>query len=64
MYLAKNGNVSYVVKPMGSPTGLFDKCTLGWLIMGIILFLLVGPFYFFSEFSNFIQTNPVFHSKI
>lgn len=36
-----------------------EKCIWGYLISGVILALLVGPLYFFSDAGNFIQTNPV-----
>lgn len=59
LYLAKNGNYSYVVKPLGSATGLLDKLIFGWLISSLLLLLLFGPIFFFSEFGAFIQENPV-----
>lgn len=59
MYTAKNGNISYVVKVLGSPTAKLDKCIFGVLITGIILALLVGPLWFFSDVGGFIAPNPV-----
>ena len=59
LYLAKNGNYSYVIKPLGSKTPLLDKLLFGWLISSFLLLLLFGPIFFFSEFGAFIQENPV-----
>lgn len=59
MYLAKNGNYSYVIKPLGSATVLLDKVIFGGLISSFLLLLLFGPIFFFSEYGAFIQENPV-----
>jgi len=59
MYCAKNGNVSYTRKVLGSPTALLDKCIFGVLISVVILFLLVGPLVFFSDIGGFVAPNPV-----
>jgi hypothetical protein len=64
LYAAKNGNISYVVKVLGSPTTPCDKFIFGWLIGGIIIFLLIGPIYLFSEYSGFIAPNPVWGGNI
>lgn len=57
--MAKNGNYSYVIKPLGSKTVLLDKLIFGWLISSLLLLLLFGPIFFFSEYGAFIQENPV-----
>jgi hypothetical protein len=59
LYLAKNGNVSYVRKILGEPIWLIDKIIFGWLITFIVLMLLVGPFIFFSDIGGFTAPNPV-----
>jgi len=59
MYLVKNGNVSYIRKVLGTETTKLDKFIFGWLIGGILLTLIVGPFIFFSDIGGFIQNNPV-----
>jgi len=64
MYTAKNGNWSYVVKVLGSPTLKLDKCIFGVLFTGVILSLLVGPLWFFSEVGGFIAPNPVQQAQI
>jgi hypothetical protein len=38
---------------------MMDKCVFGVLITGIILTLLVGPLYFFSDIGGFVAINPV-----
>jgi hypothetical protein len=64
LYLAKNGNWSYVIKPLGSATIFCDKLIFGWLISSFLLLLLFGPIFFFSEFGAFIQENPVKQASI
>lgn len=64
LYIAKNGNYSYVVKPLGSATLLLDKIIFGWLISSVLLLLLLGPVFFFSELGSFIQENPVREASI
>jgi hypothetical protein len=59
MYCAKNGNVSYTTKVLGSPTPLLDKCIFGVAISVVILFLLVGPLVFFSDIGGFVAPNAV-----
>jgi len=57
--MAKNGNYSYIIKPLGSATVMLDKIIFGWLISSILLGLLFGPIFFFSEYGGLIQENPV-----
>jgi len=64
LYCAKNGNYSYIIKPLGEPTRPLDKCIFGALITAIFLGFLFGPIMFFSEFGAFIQTNPVKDASI
>ena len=64
LYCAKNGNISYVKKVLGSKTPMFDKCLFGVFITGIILMMLVGPLYFFSDYGGFIAPNPVNNGDI
>lgn len=59
LYAAKNGNYSYTYKVLGSPTWIVDKCVFGVLITGIILTLLVGPLWFFSDVGGFVAPNPI-----
>lgn len=64
LYAAKNGNISYTKKVLGSPTALLDKCVFGCLISTVILMLLVGPLIFFSDVGGFIAPNPVLSGDI
>lgn len=59
LYNNKNGNASYAVKIFGDKSDPVDKYIFGGLITGVILTLLIGPFIFFSEWSTFIEPNPV-----
>ena len=52
-YNAKESNRYYRFKIVGSPTGCLDKCIFGWLISTVMLTLLVGPLYFFSDIGGF-----------
>jgi hypothetical protein len=54
MFCAKNGNVSYIRKVLGTETLKIDKFLLGWLIGSILLSLVVGPFIFFSDMGGFV----------
>ena len=63
MYLAHFGNQSYVVKTMGLPV-TFEDYIMGYIFLGIILLMIMGPLYFFSSYSNFSVLNPVFESEI
>ena len=59
LFIVKNGNYSYTYKVLGSKTLLLDKIIFGVLIGGVILFLLIGPIYFFSDYGGLIAPNPV-----
>ena len=59
MYCAKNGNISYAKKVFGAEADPMDKCIFGFLISMIMLGLLIGPFYLFSEYGGLIGPNPV-----
>lgn len=63
MYIAHFGNQSYVVKVMGAPVEFLDYL-LGYVFLVVILVAILGPFYFFSEFSNFSALNPVVKSDL
>lgn len=41
-----------------------DKLIFGWVISAVMLLLLFGPIFFFSEFGMFIQDNPVKHAGL
>jgi hypothetical protein len=38
---------------------MIDKCVFGVVITGVILTLLVGPLYFFSDIGGFVAPNPI-----
>ena len=57
LYNNKNGNYSYRIKKIGEKSDPMDKFIFGFLITGILLTVLIGPFYFFSEWSTFIEPN-------
>ena len=59
MYCAKNGNISYKHKVFGSEADPMDKCIFGFLFSTIIIGLLIGPFYFFSEYGGVTGAHPV-----
>lgn len=56
------GNQSYADKIFGAPV-LFCDLVIGYLVLGILLLLLIGPIVFFSEYA-FIQSNPVKEASI
>ena len=58
MYTNKNGNYSYAIKIFGDESDPVDKFIFGYLVTGILLTLLIGPFVFFSELGHFIVPNP------
>lgn len=62
LYKAKAGNLSYVSKVFGAKV-LIDDLIIGWVVLGLLLFLLIGPIIFFSEYS-FVQFNPVKDAEI
>jgi hypothetical protein len=63
LYLAHFGNQSYVVKVMGLPvTG--EDYLIGYIVLGLLIVAIIGPLYFFSEFSNFSINNPVKNAEI
>lgn len=64
MFCAKNGNVSYTTRVLGTATERLDKCIFGVLISTVILFLLVGPLVFFSDVGGFVAPNPVLSADI
>lgn len=53
----------YVEKEIGVKTELFDKCTMGWLILMVILALVIGPMIIFSGLSGFVAPNPVMDAQ-
>jgi hypothetical protein len=55
--------VWYVEKEIGVKTELFDKCTMGWLILVVILALVIGPMIIFSGLSGFVAPNPVIDAQ-
>jgi piezo-type mechanosensitive ion channel component 1/2 len=59
LFCAKNGNYSYTYKVLGSKTWWLDKIIFGWLFSTIIMLLLVGPLFFFSDVGGFVAPNPV-----
>lgn len=63
MYLAHFGNQSYVVKTMGVPV-TFEDYLIGYIVLFIILLAIMGPLYFFSQFSSFSVNNPVIESSV
>lgn len=50
MYIAKCGNSSYVFKVFGAEV-LFEDYILGYLVLALLLFILIGPIIFFSEYA-------------
>jgi hypothetical protein len=56
--------VFYVTKPIGIPTDLIEKCTTGCLFSTILILMLVGPLFFFSEFGGLTQLNPVIRADL
>ena len=64
LFTNKNGNYSYAIKPFGGLSDPVDKYLCGGLLLGFMLTILIGPFYFFSELSDFITFNPVIRGEI
>lgn len=59
LYCAKNGNISYSKKVFGAEADPIDKFIFGFLISMIIMALLIGPFFLFSEYGGLTGPNPV-----
>lgn len=59
MYLYWIGNRWYVIKDLGMQIEPVEKCIFGVLIASIVLFLVVGPFIIFSDFSPLVSYNEV-----
>jgi hypothetical protein len=64
LFCAKNSNISYTRRIIGTKAWWLDKIIFGWLLGGIILFLLVGPLYLFSDSGGFIAPNPVISAEL
>lgn len=58
-FAAKNSNRSYTEKILGAPAGPIEKCIFGVLLSTIIMVLLAGPLWFFSDIGGFVAPNPV-----
>jgi hypothetical protein len=54
LYVSKNGNVTYTRRILGTRTPILDKCIFGWIMTLVIMGVLVGPFYLFSDYGGFI----------
>jgi hypothetical protein len=53
-----------VRKILGSRTPKMDKCIFGVLISSVILFILIGPLFFFSDYGGFVAPNPVTEGEL
>ena len=53
-----------MVKVLGSRTPVLDKCIFGVIISSVILGMLIGPIFFFSDYGGFIAPNPALSGKI
>lgn len=42
----------------------WDEYALGYVFFGVIMLAIMGPLYFFSEFSTFSIKNPVLDSEV
>ena len=62
LFAWKCGNSSYVEKIYGDEVEAMDYIT-GYLIMGVLLTIVIGPIVFFSEYA-FIDYNPVQEADI
>jgi hypothetical protein len=59
MYISKAGNWSYTIRTLGEPVPALDKCIFGYLIISVIMFVLIGPLFVFSDAGPFIAPNQV-----
>ena len=64
MYNAKNGNIYYFLKPIGSPMEWIDRCLMGVLFSVLVLLVLAGPLVLFSPMAGFIAPNPVLSGSV
>ena len=64
MYSAKNSNVYYTQKKIGTKTEPLDKCILGWCFLILCLGITVGPFIIFSNIGGFVAPNYVTRGEI
>ena len=62
MFCAKQGNFSYADKIFGAEvTG--EDYLIGYLVLGLLLFLLIGPIVLFSDYALTV-TNPIDTAEI
>ena len=64
LYSAKVGNRWYGEKILGSKTPIQEKCIFSGIFSSIIIILLVGPFYLFSDNSPLVDVNPVLNGNV
>jgi hypothetical protein len=55
MYLYWIGNRYYTIKEIGLQIEPVEKCIFGVLIASVVLFLVIGPFIIFSDFSPLVS---------
>jgi len=63
-YANMNGNRYYGEKVLGSRTTKCEKCLSGTIVSFVLLTILIGPFFFFSEYSPVIGFNPLITGDI
>ena len=64
LYNAKVSNTFYGEKVLGSEAEALDKWIFGYGVTTIIMVLLAGPLWFFSDYGGFVGTNDVKHADI
>jgi len=64
LYAAKVSNHYYGIKVLGLRIDRMEKCIFGVFISSILMVMLVGPFFLFSEYGGLVQSNPVLGGNI
>ena len=64
LYNAKVSNTFYGEKILGAEAEALDKWIFGYGVTTIILVLMIGPLWFFSDMGGFVGPNTVKHADI
>jgi hypothetical protein len=62
IYIAKMNNKDMFKRKLGARISKIEKCLCGCICSFITLFLLIGPFFLFSDFGAIAMDNPIKHS--
>ncbi len=63
-YIAKVANREYNLKELGKPVTGFNKICYGSFCSMVVMSLLIGPFFLFSEMGGMTSYNPIEQSQM